>query len=70
MMIEVPPATGGKPPTGGSNPVVGDNLPNFTPATNVAVVRRTLRRLTLAITAAVLLSIPALFALDGSRALR
>lgn len=40
-----------------------------TPATDIAVVRRTLRRLTLVVTAVVLVSIPALFAAAGFRAL-
>ena len=40
-----------------------------TPATDIALVRRALRRLTIAVTATVLFSIPALFTLAGIRAL-
>lgn len=69
MLIEAPPAAGGTPPTGGPETVAGDNPSEPTPATDIAVVRKTLRRLTLAMIAIVLFSIPALFALAGIRAL-
>lgn len=69
MITEAPSTDGEKPPAGRSEPETGHSLSEPTPATDIAVVRRTLRRLTLAVSAVVLFSIPALFALAGVRAL-
>lgn len=69
MTTDAPPAAVGAPLMGDSETLVGDNLSEPTPATDIAVVRRTLRRLMLAMTAIVLFSIPALFGLAGIRVL-
>ncbi|MEQ8815299.1 MAG: HAMP domain-containing sensor histidine kinase [Thalassobaculum sp.] len=57
------------PPAERSQSEARPGLSGSTPATDIAVVRRTLRRLTLVVTTVVLFSIPALFALAGIRAL-
>lgn len=62
--------TSERPPAERVRPGIGQGLSDSTPATDIAVVRRTLRRLTLVVTAVVLFSIPALFALAGIRALQ
>ncbi len=55
--------------TEGSGPEAEAAFSESTPATDIAVVRGTLRRMTLVVTTVVLLSIPSLFALAGIRAL-
>src|SRR3546814_5999251 len=52
-----------------SDPAPTPAPPGSTPATDIAVVRRTLRRLMLVVTALVLVSIPALFSATGLRGL-
>jgi|GEM_PF-732590 len=57
------------PPVDLSGVEADHGLSERTPATDIAVVRRTLRRMTMVLTTVVLFSIPALFALAGVRAL-
>ena len=69
MTNDLPPTVRRPSDTGSSDPVSADGLSDATPATDIALVRRALRRLTFVATTVVLVSIPTLFAVAGLRAL-